>query len=174
MFNIGHVPRRNLLPYNRDSALQYAHKWAYARNPIYYDFEDLGGDCTNFVSQCLYAGSGVMNYLPVHGWYYVNTYNRTASWTGINYLYKFLITNTGPGPYAEEVDVSQVQPGDVVQVSFADKTLFNHSMIIVKTGSIPADDNILIAAHTFNADYYKLLDMEPMYIRYLHIIGVRD
>ena len=29
-----------------------------SRNPAYLDFHGLGGDCTNFVSQCLYAGAG--------------------------------------------------------------------------------------------------------------------
>ena len=52
------------MEYNRANAVAYAKKWAYGRNPKYYDFSDLGGDCTNFASQCIYAGSGVMNYTP--------------------------------------------------------------------------------------------------------------
>ena len=47
-------------PYDRDRAVQYAHKWALGRNPAYYDFEKLGGDCTNFASRSAYmreAGS---------------------------------------------------------------------------------------------------------------------
>ncbi len=42
----------------------YAHLWAYGRNPRYYDYEGIGGDCTNFASQCIYAGAGVMNDTP--------------------------------------------------------------------------------------------------------------
>ena len=26
-------------PYNKDAAVSYARKWAYSRNPTYYDFE---------------------------------------------------------------------------------------------------------------------------------------
>ena len=59
------------MEYNRANAVAYAKKWAYGRNPKYYDFSDLGGDCTNFASQCIYAGSGVMNYTPTYGWYYI-------------------------------------------------------------------------------------------------------
>jgi hypothetical protein len=55
--------------YDRQNAVDYAHKWAYSRNPAYYDYENLGGDCTNFVSQCVYAGARVMIY-GVCGWYY--------------------------------------------------------------------------------------------------------
>ena len=43
-----------LLPYRRQQAVAYAHYWAYRRNPSYYDFEAIGGDCTNFVSQCIF------------------------------------------------------------------------------------------------------------------------
>lgn len=60
------------MEYNRANAVAYAKKWAYGRNPKYYDFSDLGGDCTNFASQCIYAGSGVMNYTPTYGWYYIS------------------------------------------------------------------------------------------------------
>ena len=55
--------------YDRRSAAAYAQRWAYFRNPDFLDFSDLGGDCTNFASQCIYAGSGVMNFTPTYGWY---------------------------------------------------------------------------------------------------------
>ncbi len=41
--------------YNRENAVEYAKIWAYKRNPKYYNFDPVGGDCTSFVSQCLYA-----------------------------------------------------------------------------------------------------------------------
>lgn len=47
----------NYKEYNRENAIQYTKKWAYSRNPKYYDFDSIGGDCTNFVSQCIFAGS---------------------------------------------------------------------------------------------------------------------
>ena len=42
--------------YNREAALEYAKEWAFSRNPQFYDFENIGGDCTNFASQVLLAG----------------------------------------------------------------------------------------------------------------------
>lgn len=81
------------MEYNRANAVAYAKKWAYGRNPKYYDFSDLGGDCTNFASQCIYAGSGVMNYTPTYGWYYISVNNRAPAWTGVDELYRFLTTN---------------------------------------------------------------------------------
>jgi hypothetical protein len=43
--------------YDRARALAYAEKWALSRNPAYFSFDGLGGDCTNFISQCLYAAA---------------------------------------------------------------------------------------------------------------------
>ena len=39
--------------YDRNAVVLYAHQWAYGRNPAFYDYEHLGGDCTNFASQCV-------------------------------------------------------------------------------------------------------------------------
>lgn len=50
----------SLQAYDRAAAVAYAHRWAFRRNPAYYDYEKIGGDCTNYASQCLYAGSGIM------------------------------------------------------------------------------------------------------------------
>ena len=106
-------------PYNRTAALAYARRWGRGRNPQYYDFSDLGGDCTNFVSQCVYAGSGVMNYPPTFGWYYISADDRSPSWTGVEYFYNFMAGNEGLGPHMTEVPVSRLRPGDVVQIGRA-------------------------------------------------------
>ena len=57
-------------PYDRVRAVTYAERWALGRNPLFVDYTGRGGNCTNFVSQCIYAGSCVMNYTPVFGWYH--------------------------------------------------------------------------------------------------------
>ena len=79
--------------YERTRALLYARRWAFARNPQYYNFDMLGGDCTNFASQCLFAGCGVMNFTPDLGWFYENLNNRAPAWTGVEFFYNFLIGN---------------------------------------------------------------------------------
>ena len=78
---------RFLQDYNRRAAVAYAHRWAYGRNPAYYDYEQLGGDCTNFASQCIYAGCGIMNFTPTFGWYYIDANQKAPAWTGVQYLY---------------------------------------------------------------------------------------
>ena len=38
-------------PYNRLAAVAYAKRWAMARNPAFYDFSELGGDCCCFANK---------------------------------------------------------------------------------------------------------------------------
>ena len=71
------------LSYQRTAAVEYARRWAFGRNPAYYDFSGIGGDCTNFASQCIFAGAGVMNFTPTFGWFYRSVNDRTPSWTGV-------------------------------------------------------------------------------------------
>jgi len=43
--------------YNPEAAAAYANDWCgFNRNPVYNDYTGQGGDCANFVSQCLKAG----------------------------------------------------------------------------------------------------------------------
>lgn len=157
--------------YDREKAVAYAHKWAYGRNPAFYDYSRIGGDCTNFASQVLFAGSGVMNYGGETGWYYKNANEKSPSWTGVEYLYKFLIRNRKKGPAAEETGLSGLLPGDIVQLLF-DGTVFGHSPVVVSAGIPAAPDNILLAAHTFNADNRPLSTYMYRKARCLHITGV--
>ena len=155
------------IPYNRDAAVAYARKWALARNPEYYDFQNIGGDCTNFASQCIFAGAQTMNYTPVVGWYYRSSYDRTASWTGVEYLYRFLVNNQGIGPYARIVAQTDAEPGDIVQLG-TESGLFYHSPVI--TAVMP---EILVAAHTYDELDIPLSSYAYEIARFLHIEGVR-
>ena len=44
------------LSYNPDAAVTYARKYCKNYNPNYPSYRNSGGDCANFVSQCLIAG----------------------------------------------------------------------------------------------------------------------
>lgn len=136
--------------YNREKAVEYARKWAFSRNPAFYDFQEIGGDCTNFASQVIYAGCGVMNYTPTFGWYYISMNNRAPAWTGVNQLYNFLISNTGEGPRGRVVSLSQIEPGDIIQLDFGGDGSFDHTPIVVDAGE-GTPETILVAAHTNDA-----------------------
>ncbi len=158
--------------YNRENAVAYAHEWAYRRNPRFYDFHGIGGDCTNFNSQCLYAGCGVMNYTPVTGWFYISLNNRAPAWTGVPFLYNFLVRNKGAGPYGQELPLDQAMIADIVQLS-RDGNIFSHSLFIVEVGNPPTPENILIATHTLDSDYRQLSSYTYAKSRLIHIIDAR-
>ena len=155
------------IPYDRNIAVAYARRWAQNRNPAYYDFENIGGDCTNFASQCIYAGARVMNHTPTMGWYYISVSSRTPSWTGVKYLYDFLINNRSVGPYAREVSQDEVMPGDIVQLGNNDGIYYHSPIITTVTPSI------LVAAHSYDALDKPLSSYIYNKARYIHIIGVR-
>lgn len=152
--------------YKRELAVRYAERWALSRNPRYYDFDSLGGDCTNFISQCLYAGSGVMNYTETFGWYYRNLNDRSPAWTGVRELYNFLISNRGPGPQAKLCALSEAEVGDILQLGTLDGD-FYHSLIIMR-----ASPEVLVSAHTDNALFRPLSSYSFENIRALHIFNI--
>lgn len=156
--------------YDRRAAVEYAAKWAFGRNPNYYNFNNLGGDCTNFASQCVFAGAGVMNFTPVFGWFYKSANDRTASWTGVEYFYNFMVGNTdGVGPFAEDSAKDKIELGDVIQLGRANGD-FYHSPVVVGF----ARGEPLIAAHSYDAYRRPLSSYRFERVRYIHILGVRE
>lgn len=158
---------RQAVSYNRAAAVDYAKKWALKRNPDYYDFAGIGGDCTGFVSQAIYAGAGVMNFTPTYGWYYISPDDRAPAWTGVQYLYNFLTENEGAGPYGKAVSRREAALGDVVQLGRSDGT-FYHSLIICGFRS----GRILVCAHSDDAYMRPLSTYRAARVRYIHILGV--
>lgn len=160
-----------LYPYDRAAAVAYAHRWAFARNPQFYDYETIGGDCTNFASQCLYAGTGIMNYTPVFGWYYIDANQKSPSWTGVPYLFDFLMrAQTSAGPAGEEVSMEQIRPGDLLQLSF-DGIQYKHTPVVVAVGRPVTPETILVAAHSDDADDRPLRSYPYKAVRFIHIAG---
>jgi hypothetical protein len=160
--------------YERTRAVEYARRWAFDRNPLFYDFAGIGGDCTNFVSQCVLAGSCVMNFTPDFGWYYRSAANRAPAWTGVEPFWRFMIgasdftrVNGGIGPFGEAATFDTVQSGDVVQLAREDGTYY-HTLLI--TGR--ENEELLVAAHTNDAFDRPLSSYTAPLRRYLHIRGV--
>lgn len=153
--------------YLRDNVLEYAHKWSYKRNPAYYDYDKLEGDCTNFVSQCIYAGSKIMNYTKTFGWYYINANNKSPSWTGVEYLYNYITRKSGVGPIGKPTTRNNIKEGDFIQLSFSGD-VFAHSLLVTRiTG-----DDIYVSTHTLDNLNKPLHSYYYEKIRYIHISKV--
>lgn len=155
--------------YNRQLAFAYAEKWAFGRNPLFYNFTGIGGDCTNFVSQCLYAGCCEMDYDKESGWYYVNSNDRAPSWTSVEFFYEFVTGNKGIGPFGFETYPGGLQVGDIIQLGKSNGT-FYHTLFV--TGTAPG--TYLVSTHSDDAFDRPLNSYHYSESRFLHIVGIRE
>lgn len=112
-----------------------------------------------------------MNYDPVYGWYYIDANRKSPSWTGVEYFYDFL-TRAGesPGPFCELTTLDGLMPGDMVQLRFG-KDVFSHTPVVVDVDYPPTMENVLVAAHSYDADLRPLSTYFFREIRFLRILG---
>ena len=162
-------------PYNRMRAVEYARRWALGRNPLFIDFTGIGGNCTNFVSQCLLAGGCVMNYTPDYGWYYISAEDRAPAWSSVEYFFdfltetpQFLSQNGGEGPFGRVVERPLVEVGDVIQYANASGDWY-HTVII----SSVTPEEIYVCAQSDDALDRPLSSYRFADLRYLHVDGIR-
>ncbi len=150
------------MKYDRNKAIAYANKYALSKNPEYYYFGGIGGDCTNFISQCLQAGGFDMVYDDFEGWFYVNPNFRSASWTGVEFLRNFLL-QADAAPNGEIVGRDELQEGDII---FLNNGLrYYHSLFVSKI----ENGQIYVCAHSFAAQNRNLNDYKFFKSEFVHI-----
>ncbi|WP_055106516.1 amidase domain-containing protein [Paenibacillus ihumii] len=135
-------------PYRREDAVLYADRWWDGFNPEFAAFEV---DCTNYISQCLFAGGAPINYTGKRetGWWYKGYIKgREAwsySWSVANALER-LLAYSKSGLRAEAVErPEQLQLGDVIIYDWDGDGSYQHSTIVTAfdAGGMP-----LVNAHT--------------------------
>jgi hypothetical protein len=168
-------------PYDREAAVRYADTWgmwqsdpALHRNPAYYRFDDLGGDCVNYASQVLYAGAPQMDDSGEYQWYYAGFEERSFSWTYVESLYDYLVSNTWTGPSGRRVSQWGIRPGDLIQLH--DGYWWHHVLVAVefdrsRAGQLNA---VLINGHSADRYRYPLSFYSGMQQRYVHVTGWMD
>lgn len=138
--------------YDREAARLYADRHWNDPNPEYLSFDV---DCTNYVSQCLYAGGAPMNYTGnrVSGWWYRGRLGGrelwSFSWSVAHAMQVYLQTRRSEGLRAETVHAPQeLTVGDVICYDFDGDGKFEHTTIV--TGADGAGMP-LVNAHTTNS-----------------------
>ena len=168
------VHHNKLVPFDKARAIEYAHRWALDRNPNFLDFDELGGDCTNYISQILLAGGCKMDHTPVYGWYYSSGSEKSPSWTGVEQLYNYLMKEKEHGCIAKEISAEEAEAGDIVQLSFNGRN-FQHTPFIVEVSRAPGEpfdyDQIKICAHSFDSQNRALDTYQWRKIRFIRILG---
>lgn len=155
--------------YNRIASTSYARKWALGSNPKYYHFGGIGGDCTNYISQCLLAGDGVMNFNKVGGWFYNNSYSRSPSWTSVAELQKFLLRKSDSiGPFGRVCEIRELEIGDLIQLR-QNRTHFNHTVIVTKIFG----KEIYVCAHSDDSLDRPLSSYNYLALMPIKILGVK-
>ena len=155
-------------PYNRERAVEYAKKYAFSQNPVFASFKGIGGNCTNFVSQALYAGTCVMNYTPTFGWYYISLDDRSPSWTGVQYFYNFITENKDVGPFGRRIEPDEAEVGDIIQLGREEDGFYHTLLVVGYDGEDP-----LVAAQTDDAYARPLSTYTYDFARYIKIDGAR-
>lgn len=159
--------------FNRTAMYNYAKENSHKYNPNWGDFSNLGGDCTNFISQILYAGGAPMDNTGSYTWYYYGMSNRAPSWTGVNQLYTYLINNDYIGPQGKLANSSEIlysmNIGDIVQIDFNYDGVYDHSVAIT-TYQSGYSSGTKVAAHSDFA-FDRLLSTYGGSKRYIKLTG---
>lgn len=136
-------------------------------NPNYPNYSSMGGDCANFVSQCLhYAGKnmvgtpGISNAQDFNNWFCQgNVHNSklvSSTWRGADAFKWFWKSRTT----THYIDSNMIGPpnmllfevGDAISITNANKKAI-HTMIVYSTSG-----KVLLAAHSSNTKSANLLE----------------
>lgn len=155
------VKAETVSTYSPQNAVAYADKYWKNYNDYYPNYNSIGGDCADFVSQCLQAGGLPMN----TSWYHAVTgVARSTSWTYAKSLYTYLANYCGTvvelyasgssGTGYKDKSGKAVSPSKVIRVGDPvfyynnSKGRYSHAAICV---GFDSKGNPLVSAH--NSDH---------------------
>lgn len=122
------------IPYRRDLVAAYADRWWNEANPSFEEFEV---NCTNYISQCIFAGNAPMNYTGrrENGWWYKGRAGGrewwSYSWAVSNALTQYLSTPRDAGLRAEIVySPDKLELGDIITYDWNGDNRFQHSTVV--------------------------------------------
>ncbi len=166
------APYATQILYSGARGAAYANKYYKNSNSCFYFVN--GYDCTNFVSQCIWAGYGgwnatmsdaaminnISNKVCMTSTWYAGSGGGSAAWESVEALWDYAVGNTGNGPkafgYNDGGRYTNILPldicvGDVLQRS-PNGIDYVHSMYVISTpgGEAPNYSQIIVAQHTEN------------------------
>ena len=170
------VEETNISDYMKEQGYQYAKSYVASRTFVesilkkYPDLKliiDLHRDAIPHDSSTITIGEK-----NTFGWYYINSNDKSPSWTGVEFLRDFLVREKrSAGPVAQETqDLSRARLGDVIQLRFSGD-VFQHSPVVVQPNSDGDPAKILVAAHSADVDWRPLSTYDYQAYRVLHILG---
>ena len=168
--------------YSPDKGILYAKTFSKSYNPLFYSAP---GDCSNFVSQCIWAAYGGYDfssnkisyenirkkYRMVPGLWHGNEGGGTPNWESVENLYNYLCKEKTIGPNGiglnnkktfESLSPSSINLGDILQFGSINKR-YSHSVYVTYiNGNGTKYSDIYISQHT--ADLYNRNLLELIYL----------
>lgn len=168
--------------YDRNKAVEYAKKYVDNRNIDYIAYDDVGGNCQNYVSQSIHAGGIPMDTKGDYQWKHygdeVNEKNekkgRSTSWTGTINFYDYAANENKSGMCTDvDENIFYAESGDVAHVGYNG---FSHAVIVVKEIYDENGNKIdfLINSNTASLENYPFMAYVYPNKRIIKVLGYND
>lgn len=161
--------------YHPDAAVEYARQYTEFSNPVFYQIIDWMGNCSNFVSQCLWFGfgdgklerpDGYMNMTPT---WYGGEGGGSPAWENVDYFWNEI---TGSRDFVGQPlpSISAMTAGDVIQTrsksAKGGPDDYNHMLVLLD------EDTLLLAQNSPGALVYyaDLVNVETRFVRPVYVV----
>ena len=180
-FNSGEVGYRTSdHPYDRQAAAAYATQYCLTRNSSYTNYDELGGNNQNFVSQVLRAGGIPNDTTGNWKWKYYGdnvdetekASGRTPSWVGSYYFYNYASSNYDYGlACTVGANFFAAEGGDVMMTGL-EKEVFNTSYAVL--GTYEEDDavvEVLLGSNSVDRENWPMTASFAPYVTMIKVQG---
>jgi hypothetical protein len=137
-------------PVDREMQYAFAHWNAPTYNTAYYNFDAVGGDCQNFVSQSLLAAG----LAKTSSWYYSSASDHSSSW-GYAPAFDALAPSLGFTRLASD-QRAQLQVGDLAYFDWNHNDVPDHVMIVSAVSTVDGATTVKLVGHNLDYDYRDL------------------
>lgn len=169
--------------YSATNAVKYARKYANVgkdkKGKLLFYYVN-GNDCTNFVSQCVWAGYGgyvsddisktkkrIANKTYMTGSWYGGTGGGHANWENVTKFASFASASKTYGPQGKIYNnngkctkLSGIKLGDVIQMKSANASRYGHSLFVTQVNYTPgAGSTFFVSCHSYDALNKNLADV---------------
>ena len=131
--------------YDALEAVKYAERYW---NDHHFAYPVFANDCTNFISQCLYAGGAKMHGESRTSGWWIRNGSWSYSWTTAHALYLYLKHAKSGLRGVFVSDPRELLLGDIICYDFEGDGRFNHTTIVVNKN---AEGEPFVNAHTTNS-----------------------